>query len=103
MSTWYNKNIGNGVSALGPSLKIREAFSALVSVSGQVSDVAVFSRYDTGAKLVTVYFTPSASVLASAFGAAPCAKPEPAEGFSLLVGDDRSWEVHFPGYGESLH
>ena len=66
-----------------------------------MSDVAVFAQYDIGAKRVTVYFTPSASVLASAFGAAPCAKPEPAEGFSLLVGDAQSLQVHFPGSSES--
>lgn len=50
-----------------------------------MSDVAVFSQYNIDAKRVTAYFTPSASALASAFGAAPCAKPELAEGVGLWL------------------
>jgi hypothetical protein len=37
------------------------------------------------------YFTPSAILLAQAFGA----KPE-SEGRSLIVGDARAWDTHFP-------
>ena len=102
MSAWYCKELGDGVAAFGPTGKIQEAFLALAQVGSIASDLAVFSRYDLESNVVTVYFTPSASLLASAFGATPCEKPSPEGRLSLLVGDGRSWELHFPGYISSL-
>ena len=98
MSTWYSKDLGDGVAAFGPTSKIQEAFLALAKAGSISSDIAVFSRYDLKSNIVTVYFTPSASLLASAFGATPCEKPGPEGKLGLLVGDARSWELHFPGY-----
>lgn len=103
MSTWYCKDLGDGVVAFGPSSQIQEAFLALAQAGGPSSDLAVFSRNDLRTNVVTVYFTPSASVLASAFGATPCEKPSPEGKLSLLVGDARSWEIHFPGYSFGRH
>jgi hypothetical protein len=57
--------------------------------------MAVFSRYDLAANLVTVYFSPGAEVLAKAFGAQPSAKPN-SERLTLLVGDARAWDLFFP-------
>jgi len=98
MSTWYCKKLGDGVAAFGPSTKIQEAFLRLAQSGASVQDVSVFSRYDLDANMVTVYFTPSAATLASAFGAVPCDKPTADKRLGLLVGDGRSWEVHFPGH-----
>ena len=98
MDTWYCKDLGDGVAAFGPSSKIQEAFLELAKAGAYSHDLAVFSRYALRKNVVTVYFTPSASLLATAFDAKPCDKPDPKEGFALLVGDARSWEIHFPDY-----
>lgn len=98
MGTWYSKSLGDGVAAFGPTTKIQEAFLELAKAGTILPDLGVFSRYDLTTNVVTVYFTPSASLLASAFGATPCEKPSPGKGFGLLVGDARSWEAHFPDY-----
>ena len=75
-----------------------EAFDTLIMAGRCSSDAAVFSRYDLETNVVTVYFTPLAELLAKRFGAVPCEKPIPKKGFSLIVGDVRTLEAHFPGY-----
>lgn len=57
---------------------------------------AVFRRSRPGDG-ATIYFSPRARELAEAFGAEPCARPAPAE-LQLITGDDRAWEVYFPGW-----
>lgn len=95
MSSWYSKALGDGVAAAAPSMKILEAFSPLYIGAGQPGEMAVFSRYDLEANVVTVYFTPAAAQLASLFAATPCEKPS-GEGIGLLVGDARAWKAFFP-------
>lgn len=94
-STWHSKDLGDGVDALVPTTQIQEAFEAAYVAAGQPAGMAVFSRYDLRVNVVTVYFTPEASVLAHAFGASPCAKPS-SEGIGLSVGEHRAWERYFP-------
>jgi len=95
---WFSKDVGDGIQASEPTSRLHEAFMAL-AISGNTSpDIGVFSRYDLQANIVTWYFSPEASSLAATFGATSCEKPEPQEGFGLLVGNARSWEAHFPGY-----
>jgi hypothetical protein len=98
MSTWYSKNLGDGNTAFGATGQIQEAFLSLAKAQDVSPEIAVFSSHDLETNIVTVYFTPSAELLAKSFGASPSDKPEPADGFSLLVGDANSWETHFPGY-----
>jgi len=98
MNTWYRKDLGDGIAAFGPTKTIQDAFIKLAELQGLSSDLAVFSKYDLQSNNVTVYFTPSAKLLAEDFNAKPCEKPTPQDHLSLLVGDARSWEVHFPGY-----
>lgn len=99
---WYSKPLGDGVEAYAPSSAIQEAVMASITASvtaGQPnSGAAVFSAYDLEANVVTVWFTPELEHIAPAFGANPCEKPNPAEGFGFLVGYPAAWEVHFPGY-----
>lgn len=106
METRYSKQLGDGVDAFGPMNTIHEAFFALAKatvVAGEdFSDLAVFSNYDLGENMVTVYFSPNAGILARAFKATPCTKPIPTEMFGLLVGNANSWETYFPGYLECL-
>ena len=61
-----------------------------------LTDEAVFSETEIGGKMVTVYFTPTATDLAKLFDAVPCEKPTPTSQFSLLAGDQRAWGIHFP-------
>ena len=70
-------------------------FLPMFVAAGQPSRMAVFSRYDRRANLVTAYFSPGAAKLATFFDAKPCDKP-PSEGIGLLVGDARCWEIYFP-------
>ena len=101
MTTWHSKDVGDGREAFGPSSRLEEAFIALAKVGGLSPHIGVFSYYDLQANVVTWYFSPEASLLASAFDAIPCDKPTPTSGFGLLVGDARSWNAHFPGYAQS--
>ena len=102
MTSWHSKELGDGVQASQPTLAIIEAFLAIAlghaRAGREVRDAAVFSHSEPGASRVTVYFTPSAELLATRFDALPCEKPVPAPGFSLIAGDERVWDAHFPGY-----
>lgn len=95
MSIWYFKDLGDGIDAHAPTTQIQEAFTAMCIVSRQSFDFAVFSRYDLRRNIVTVYFSPSAYKLATAFGAAACQKPINEEGFGLIAGDQRAWNLLF--------
>jgi hypothetical protein len=95
---WYSKNAGKGVAAFGPTHRMTEAFVALASDHSVSADAAIFSRYDMHADVVTLYFSPTADVIATAFGAIPCERPTADPDLALLVGDFNSWAIHFPGH-----
>jgi hypothetical protein len=65
------------------------------SVAGeQVDDGnAIFLSQDGGG-CVTLYFSPSARLLATAIGASRCRQPKP-QGLTLLAGAEGAWYVHF--------
>jgi hypothetical protein len=98
MTTWHSKDVADGIEAFEPSQRLHEAFFVLAKAGGVPAGLGVFSRYDLRANVVTWYFSPEAALLAKTFGAVPCEKPTPTEGFGLSVGDARCWEIHFPGY-----
>jgi hypothetical protein len=91
METWRCKALGDGASR-----RIQQMFQPIFVASGQPSHMAVFSRYDRKANVVTAYFSPGASRLAAFFKAEPCDKPA-SDGIGLLVGNARCWEIYFPG------
>jgi len=64
-----------------------------IANGGKAEDVAVFSRYDLEANMVTVYFTPKAAALAKSYAATTCAKPSRGNGLGLLVGDAGAWDL----------
>ena len=97
MTTWYSKDV-DGVSAPGQSTLAQEGYLALARAGKTTFDMGVFSFHDLQRNVVTLYFSPTLSTLAASFGASPCSMPVPKRGFSLLVGDHRNWEIHFPGY-----
>lgn len=96
MTQWYSKDLGDGIDANAPSGQIQEAFLPLFAAAGQPTDMAVFSRYDLKKNVVTVYFAPGAAALAKIFDAKPCEKPKNEGRLSLLVGDQRCFELFYP-------
>ena len=102
MSTWFSKQLGDGIVAQMPSTEIEEAFQPLFAAAGNPADMAVFTRYDSEGHLqceVMAYFSPAAAEVARLFDAEPCARP-PRDGLGLLAGDQRCWPVLFPGSGK---
>ena len=83
-------------------MEVIRAFIKLISTGyftpDRWADDAVFVHYDS--ELVTVYFSPTMGVVVSAFDTHPCEKPnpEPTDQFTMLAGDARAWETHFPDY-----
>lgn len=69
------------------------------SVAGERAEEgnAIFLASD-GRGGVTLYFPPSAQLLATAVGAGWCDKPDLAE-LTLLAGPDSAWFVHFGAGG----
>src|SRR6266849_2223687 len=98
MANWYSKVLGDGMVAHLPSAQIEEAFRKLFTASRNPADMAVVTRYDSGAYLrceVTAYFSPAAAEVARIFAAEPCARPA-KDGLGLLAGDQRCWAELFP-------
>ncbi len=96
MTAWYSKDLGDGVDALRPTEEIQEAYM-LQAVAGRLPiESAVFSIYDLRVNVVTVYFSPGLERLAQLFGAKLCDKPVNREGFGMLCGDQRAWNILFP-------
>lgn len=95
MTSWHSKELGDGVDAFEPTRLIQEAYATLEMTTRLPVDHAVFSYYDLRANVVTVYFSPGATDLAKRFEAMPCKKPVNKEGFSLINGDARVWDVLF--------
>jgi hypothetical protein len=96
---WRCKAVGYE-QALKLTDDLHTAFMAYATASrGQVpTGLGVFAQDDLETGVVNWYFSPEAAGLAAVFAASPCAKPTPEDGFGLLVGDQRSWEFHFPDY-----
>lgn len=74
----------------------RAAWNVAYAESPLAYRCAVFRRSHPGDG-VTIYFSPRARELAEAFGAEPCERPSPAD-LQLVTGDERAWEVYFPGW-----
>ena len=101
MNTWYSKQLGDGIQAYGPSDEIKKAFLPMHVLAGQPIEMAVFSRYDLHANIVTVYFSPAAKDLAAIFSATPCERPnrgdEESGKLGLLIGSPYCWDSLYPG------
>ena len=88
---WYGLRLATDGEVAGGTWKLLwEA-----SVAGEQADAgnAIFVS-PPGDGCVTLYFSPSAALLATAIGARRCEKPEPA-GLTVLAGAERAWDVHF--------
>lgn len=97
VSTWFAKQLGDGILAQAPSAQICEAFEAMYRDRDTQLDAAVFIRHDSEGHLhceVTAYFSPTLAELARVFKAHECHQPSRA-GLDLLVGDSRCWAVLF--------
>jgi hypothetical protein len=98
MSTWYSKDLGDGVEAYAPTQEIMNLFQAFFVAAKLPKDMAIFSAYPSKTNVVTVYLTPACGAVATAIGAKPCDKPRRDEGsdLGLLIGHSDAWKVFFP-------
>ena len=96
--TWFKTTVGREPDIYLPYLRLHASRSRILIASPHLDQgaVAVFSKYDLEKGLVTWYFTPEAMSLARMFAAIPCEKPDPTEDISLLSGNSRAWQIHFP-------
>jgi hypothetical protein len=92
---WCSLTLKQGVDGL-----IEDAWKLAWEVARSANTLdysnAIFQKVGPGKSEVTIYFTPSASLLAASFGAKRCDKPT-TSGMSLVAGDNRAWEIHFGG------
>lgn len=98
MSSWFKKDMGDGIEAYKPSMILHRKFLGLAVEEELPEGIGVFSVYDIKRNIVTWFFTPETSALAEIFDAEPCEKPVPKKGFGLLVGNATSWKLHFPNF-----
>lgn len=94
MTTWYSKELGDGIDALAPSLEISKAYVEFIALHGDQTGAAVYARNDREQNIKTMFFTPQAEGLAKAFGATPCPTPS-SQGLILHVGSARDRTIHF--------
>lgn len=96
-NTWHSLPLGDGMTADEPSDEIRTAFRAAFASAGKPSDMAVFTRHESGRLHceVIAYFSPSAAGVARLFEAESCQRPSRG-GLGLLAGDESSWSILFP-------
>jgi len=96
--TWYFKQIGDGITAAGPSAEIEAAFQQPFVAAGRPPEMAVFILHASGDLhcQVLVYFSPAAARIARSFEALPCEQPARDE-LGLLAGDPAAWSLLFPG------
>lgn len=98
MSTWFSKQLGDGILSYESKDHIQTMFPALFAAAGQPMDMAVFTRHELEGRLqceVVAYFSPAAQTLARQLGAKTCEKPFPSD-LDLLAGDPGCWLVLFP-------
>ena len=94
MDSWYSVNLGNAINAEPTIDKIQKMFTPLFAKSGSPIDMAVFYLQDSTSNDITIYFTPKTHVLAKAFNATSCQKPQYHKKLGLLVGS-QSAVKHF--------
>lgn len=92
---WYQKNIGKTANSLPQSMEILKAFMNYAVVHGDQTGAAIYSISDLPSNSVTIYFSPEASQLATAFEATPCDKPQASSRLSRIAGHDKGGGSHF--------
>ncbi|MDD3937943.1 hypothetical protein [Rhodoferax sp.] len=98
MSTWFSKQLGDGVLAFAPKEQIQAMFPPLFAAAARPVEMAVFTRHELDGRLqceVVAYFSPAAEALARQLDAQTCEKPSPTE-LDLLAGKPDCWAVLFP-------
>ncbi|WHZ16631.1 MAG: hypothetical protein OJF52_003481 [Nitrospira sp.] len=96
MNDWFSIDLGDGITAFGPTQSIMEAFRAAYLEAGAPPQMAIFSRHDLTENVVTAYFTPESETLARSLGGKFCPKPVRDQDLCLLAGHADSFAIHFP-------
>lgn len=92
VASWYSLDLIEEVGELVEDVW-KLAWEVLRSGTEPDYSNAIFQRMVPG-KGLTLYFSPTAHLLAKAFGASACDRPSPA-GMTLVAGDERAWQIHF--------
>jgi hypothetical protein len=103
MTTWFSKQLGDGVLAYAPKEQIQIMFPPLFATASRPAEMAVFTRHELDGRLqceVVAYFSPAAEALARQMDAQACQKPSPDE-LDLLAGKPECWAVLFPERSKS--
>ncbi|SFB86831.1 hypothetical protein SAMN05216344_104224 [Polaromonas sp. OV174] len=98
MSTWFSKQLGDGVWSFSMRDQVKDAFLPLYVLAGRPVEMAVFTRHESEGRLqceVVAYFSPAAVSVARALHATPCQKPARGE-LDLLAGEPGCWPLLFP-------
>ncbi len=92
---WYSLPLKQGMDSL-----LEDAWRLAWEVARSANAVdysnAIFQKLGPGKSELTIYFTPSAHLLAASFGAKRCEKPL-VHGMRMVAGDERAWDIHFGG------
>ena len=97
MTTWFKKNLGDGILTHNPCVEIKEMFQASAEAINIDDETAVFVKQISDGQLhceVIAYFSPASADIAQAFNAEPCNKPL-SEKLTLLAGNENSRKVLF--------
>ena len=92
---WHHKNIGKTANSIPPSMDILKAYMNFILLHGDKTGAAIYSMSDLESNSVTIYFSPEASELATAFEATPCEKPQASSRLSRIAGHDKDGRSHF--------
>lgn len=96
-TTWFSKQLGDGVWAYSLTDQIKDSFRPLFVLAGRPMDMAVFTRHESEGRLqceVVAYFSPAAATVAHVLHARPCQKPSRSE-LDLLAGEPDCWAALF--------
>ncbi len=99
VSGWFALNLGDAMLA-GPELeRIASACTEAWKQHGAPDSFAVYFRHESDGSLhcsVKIYFPPTATTIATTFGATPC-NPPGADGLGLLAGSQTARDVLLAG------
>lgn len=85
MENWYALQVDGGATFSKLKSKIQITFDSTYLKYGSPYNMGVYSRPNTEANTVTLYFTPVAKPLAEKFGAVACEAPG-KDGLEFTIG-----------------
>ncbi len=98
MRNWFLKNLGDAMFACDQQDQIKHRLLSAYAHAGNPKEMAAFIRHESEGRLhceVKIYISPKSVTAAREIDAEPCEKPS-ADGLSMFVGSQDSWQLLFP-------